>query len=180
MKNTILKTIGTAAMTILMMAMLTQISVFAQEDIVIEEKNGALTEKESFSPHDISRGLEGSWDAQVTFTNCRTGAAVSPPFPAMATYMQGGTMQEFGVASGLFRGPGHGVWSYLGGRNFSNSFQFFRFNPDGTPNGRVIVRKQIDFRPGNSYVATSRTEFYDNNGNLFMRGCATEIGTRFE
>jgi len=179
MKNTFLKTIGATALAILMLTALTQILVSAQEDI-IDETPGARTQIESFSPHDISRGLEGSWDSQATFINCQTGAALRPPFPAMNTFMQGGTMQEFGVGSGLFRGPGHGVWNYEGGRNFSSSFQFFRFNPDGTPNGKVIVRRQIEFRPGNSYIAASRTEFYDNNNNLFMRGCATEIGTRFE
>ncbi|MBA2736463.1 MAG: hypothetical protein H0U50_06685 [Pyrinomonadaceae bacterium] len=179
MKNTFLKTIGTA-LAILMLAIFAQVRVSAQ-DVVNEEKNGEQTEGVLFdSRGENPRGLEGSWDAQVTFRNCQTGAAVRPPFPSMTTFMQGGTMQEFGVGAGLFRGPGHGVWSHQGGRNFSNSYQFFRFNPDGTPNGKVIVRKQIEFRPSNSYVATAATEFYDNNNNLFMRGCATEIGTRFE
>ena len=89
-------------------------------------------------------------------------------------------MQEFGVASGLFRGPGHGVWNHEGGRNYSNSFQFFRFNPDGTYAERVIVRKQIDLNPGSSYTATSYIEFYDTNGNLLRRGCATETATVFK
>ena len=179
MKNTFLKTIGTA-LAILMLAIFAQVRVSAQ-DVVNEEKNGEQTEGVLFdSRGENPRGLEGSWDSQATFINCQTGAALRPPFPAMNTFMQGGTMQEFGVGSGLFRGPGHGVWNYEGGRNFSSSFQFFRFNPDGTPNGKVIVRRQIEFRPGNSYIAASRTEFYDNNNNLFMRGCATETGTRFQ
>jgi len=179
MKNTFLKTIGTA-LAILMLAIFAQVRVSAQ-DVVNEEKNGEQTEGILFDSRGRNpRDLEGSWDSQATFRNCQTGEAIRPPFPTMNTFMQGGTMQEFGVGSGLFRGPGHGVWSFEGGRLYSNNFQFFRFNPDGTPAGRVIVRKQIEFRPSNSYIATSRTEFYDNNGNLFMRGCATETATRFQ
>ena len=179
MKNTILKTIGGAALAIFALAMLTQIPMSAQ-DIITEEKSDRLPEKNSSQMFDISRDLEGSWSSQATFRNCRTGAAVSPSFSAMTTFMQGGTMQEFGVASGLFRGPGHGVWRYEGGLNYSSSFQFFRFNTDGTYSERVVVRQQIEFRPGNSYIATSRIEFYDTTGNLLRRGCATGTGTRFE
>lgn len=179
MKNTFLKTIGTAALAFSMLAMFAQIPVPAQ-DIIIEEKSDQQMEGGFFPTRGNARDLEGSWDAQVTFRNCQTGAALRPPFPSMQTYIQGGTMQEFGIGSGLLRGPGHGVWSHLGGLRYSNNFQFFRFNPDGTFAGKVISRRQIELRPSNGYVATAATEFYDVNDNLFMRGCATETGTRFE
>jgi hypothetical protein len=183
MKNSFLKTIGAAALTVLILALFTQISVSAQQ----EEKSDQLTEIESFSLLGKAAGSEGSatgsgssWDVQVTFTNCQTGAPLRPVFPSLSTYMADGTMQEFGVGAGLFRGPGHGVWAYTGGRSFSNSFQFFRFNSDGTYAGKIIVRKRIEVTSNNSYVATSATETYDTGGILLMRGCATETATRFQ
>ena len=179
MKNTFLKTIGTAALAFLMLAMFAQISVSAQ-DVNIEEKSDQQREGGFSQAPGNARGLEGSWNALVIFRNCQTGAAVSPPFPAMNTFMRGGTMQEFGVASGMFRSQGHGVWKHEGGLQYSRAFQFFRFNPDGSYSEKVIARSQIELRSDNTYVATSTNEFFDTNGNLLRRGCATETGTRFE
>lgn len=183
MKNTFLKTTGTAALAILMMVIVAQVRVSAQDIYDTEQtetKKQVETQKtESFLREPGARSLEGSWSATVTFRNCQTGAALGPSFPAMDTFMQGGTMQEFGVAAGFLRSQGHGVWSHENGRYFSSAYQFFRFNPDNTPNGRVVARKQIEVL-FDRYTATARTEFYDNNGNLFMQGCATETATRFQ
>lgn len=190
MKNTFLKTIGTAALAILMTVIFSQIRVSAQEifdNEQTETQKPVETQKpESFFRDNGARSLEGSWNSTVTFRNCQTGAALAT-FPAMNTFMRGGTMQEFGVASGFLRGPGHGVWSHDAGRFFLNAFQFFRFNADNTPNGRVVARKQIEVLSRNqievllsSYTATTRIEFYNNDGNLVGQGCATETATRFQ
>lgn len=175
MKNTILKTIGKAALAVLILAMFAHVSTFAQDFDVQEQ-----TEKPSFLINGNQGGLEGSWNALVTFTNCRNGAPVSPPFQAVNTFMKGGTMQDFGVSSGMFRSQGHGVWKYEGGLNYSKAFQFFRFNPDGTYAEKIVVRCQIDFRPDNMYVARCGIEIYDPNGNLVRRACSSETATRFE
>ncbi len=184
MKTTLAKTIGTTALAILMTVIFAQIRVTAQDIYDTEQtetqKQAKIQKPDGVFDNSGARALEGSWNATVTFRNCQTGAALGPSFPAMNTFMQGGTMQEFGVASGFLRGPGHGVWSYENGRFFLNAFQFFRFNADNTPNGRVVVRRQIEVILGFRYTATNRTEFYDNNGNLVGQGCATETATRFE
>jgi len=167
MKNTFLKTISGAALAIFMLAMFAQVQVSAQ---ILQEV-----------PPGQSRDLEGSWTTQVTFRNCQTGAAIRT-FPAMNTFMRGGTMQEFGVGSApLTRGPGHGVWSHQSGQRYSSNFQFFRFNADGTFAQTVRVRRQIELsQSGNNYTATATSEVFDTTGNLVMTGCATEVGTRFE
>ncbi|MBA3632990.1 MAG: hypothetical protein H0W58_09320 [Acidobacteria bacterium] len=168
MKNTFLKTIGATALAILMLAMFAQVRVSAQifDQPPVGDGN--------------ARALEGSWDSQVTVFNCQTGAVIRT-FPAMNTFMQGGTMQEFGIGSGLLRGPGHGVWSYNSGQSFSSNFQFFRFNADGTFAGKQINRRQINVsRFGNSFTATTAAEIYNPAGVLIATGCANEVGTRFE
>lgn len=183
MKNTLAKTIGGAALAILLLAISAQIWVSAQ-DISSEQtetqKQAKIQKSDDFFDDSDARSLEGSWSATVTFRNCQTGAALGPAFPSMNTFMQGGTMQEFGVASGFLRGPGHGVWKHDAGRFFLNTFQFFRFNPDNTPNGRVVARRQIELLSDFEYTATNRNEFYNNAGNLVGQGCATETGTRFQ
>lgn len=182
MKNTILNTIGTATLAVLMMMALAQIQASAQENIS-EEKSGELTQEElqkEISSHNNPRALEGSWNSQVTIRNCQTGDEIRN-FPAMNTFMQGGTMQEYGVGSGLLRGSGHGVWTYLSGRRFSSNFQFFRYNADGTFAGRQINRRQLELsRFGSTLNVTATVEVYNPTGVLVGTACATEFATRFE
>ncbi len=176
MKNTILKTIGTTVLAILTLTIFTQISVSAQ-DLKPDE-----TAPELISKGLGARALEGSWNAMVTFRNCQTGAEIRPPFPAMNTFMQGGTLHEFGVGTApLTRGPGHGTWEHIGGQSFSSVFQFFRFNADGTYAGYTKARRQIEVNDeGNAYSVVSATEIYNAAGILIATGCATETATRLE
>lgn len=174
MKNTFWKTIGAAALAILMAAVFAQILVSAQ-------KGGQASEDDWTRRRNGSRGLEGSWNTQVTIRNCQTGAAIAT-FPAMNTFMSGGTLQETGArTSPALRAPGHGVWSFGNGHTFSSSFQFFRFNPDGTYAGIQRVRRQIEVsRDGSSFNASATIEIFDPNGVLLTTGCASETATRFE
>lgn len=169
MKNRLSKTIGTAALSLLMVIGFTQILVSANK-----------SKAESFDGKG-ARVLEGSWIAQVTFRDCQTGEAIRT-FASMNTFMQGGTMQEFGLGSvPAPRGPGHGVWAHITGRTFSSAFQFFRFNPDGSYAGKVIARRQIEVDDsGNHYTATSSVEIFNAAGTLITTSCTTEEATRFE
>ena len=167
MKNTFLKTISGAALAIFMLAMFAQVQVSAQ---ILEEV-----------PPGQSRDLEGSWNIQVTRRHCQTGAAIVT-FPAMNTFMQGGTMQEFSTgAAPLTRGPGHGVWNHQSGQRYSFAFQFFRFNADGTYAGLTRARRQVELsRFGNSYNASASVEIFNPGGVLVATACLTETATRFE
>ncbi len=179
MRNTFLKTIGTAWLAIMMLATFAQISVSAQDTSNAEE-NGAQTQEDLLKRNN-PRALEGSWNVQVTVRNCQTGDTIRT-FPRMNTFMQGDTMQEFAAAvAPSLRGPGHGVWSYLPTRRFSYAVQFFRFNADGTFAGSVRERRNVEVsRFGSTYNATGTGEIFDANGNLIATACATETATRFE
>lgn len=179
MKNTFLKTIGGTMLAILMSAAFAQISAFAQDNLN-EEKNSAQTQVDASAQRGAARALEGSWTAQVTIRNCQTGAAIIS-FPAMNTFMRGGTMIEAGSSSSNLRVAGHGVWSHRSGRTFSTAFQFFRFNADGTYAGIQRVRRQIEVsRFGSSFDATATFEIFNPSGVLIATGCATETAARFE
>lgn len=180
MTNTILKTIGKALTAFLMLAAFTQISVSAQ-DIMSEEKTDAQTQEESAARRRNARRLEGSWNHTGTRLNCSTGAPTGT-FSAMFTFNRGGTFWESGTQiSPALRSPSHGVWSYDGGRSYTTSFQFFRFNPDGTLAGRQIVRQQLELSPsGNSYTTTATAQVLDSSGNVIANNCSSGTGTRFE
>ena len=179
MRNTFLKTIGTAALTILMLTAFALTSVSAQ-DKTDEQQTDEQTQKDSYQNRN-ARLLEGSWNVQVTRRNCQTGEAVVS-FPTMSTFNRGGTMQDYGIAMApTGRGPGHGVWSYHSGRRFTNNFQFFLFGADGSHTGRQIIRRQIEVsRFGSTYTATGAVEVFNTVGTVIATVCTTEIATRFE
>lgn len=162
MKNTILKTIGATALAILMMATFAQISGSAQEKTT----------------------LEGSWNHLVTPRNCLTSVPMGTTTPSMLTFMQGGTMSEFGTRnSPTLRGPGHGVWSSASEFHpqYTATFQFFRFNADGTFAGRQIVMQETTLSPdGNSYTSTGTGQVLDAVGNVIANTCSSGTATRFE
>lgn len=180
MKNTFLKTTGSAALAILIMAAFSQISVSAQ-DRGNEEETSMQEREVSPAPNRPARALEGSWNHQVTRLNCQTGTILGT-FPAMFTFARGGTFWEAGSnTSPALRSPSHGVWSYQSSRQFTTAFQFFRFNADGTPAGRQVVRQQIELsHDGNSYTATATSQILDVNGNVLATNCSAGTATRFQ
>ena len=124
--------------------------------------------------------LEGAWN--VTVNACNNG----PTITRLNTFMFGGTMQEFAAFVSpplpVRRGPGHGVWEYLGNGHYSYNCEFFVLNADSTFGGwRMETRDVIVDHSGNSYTATGTSQLYDVNGNpVGPAGCATETATRFE
>jgi len=180
MKNTILKTMGTT-LAILMLAVFTQISVSAQENIISEEKSVERAQENLSLEGGNPRGLEGVWNHTNTRRNCATGDAIQT-FAVMHTYMSGGTMSDWGAGNPpSLRSNGQGIWSYESRGNYITAFQFFRFNPDGTFAGRQVVREQIQLSPdGNSYTATATAQVLDVNGNVLANNCSTGTATRFE
>jgi hypothetical protein len=164
MKNIFSKTIG-IALAILMLTTFSQISASAQDR---DHYKGA-------------RALEGVWDIIVTSRNCDTGDVLRT-FPSMQTFMQGGTMVDWGSGTAPSRrGLGQGVWNHLEGRHFESAFELFRFNADGTLAGKQINHAQIELSDdGETYTTTSGAQVLDVNGNVTANNCATAVATRFE
>ncbi len=180
MKNTFLKTIGSMTLAILMITAFAQIRVSAQEDDLMNDEKSDI-QADSSERRANAKKLEGVWDIQVTGRNCQTGTAIRT-FPSMFTMMYGGTMKEWGSGNApSTRGSGHGVWSFVSGRNYTSAFQFFRFNADGTLAGKQIIRQQIELSPdGNGFTSSATAQVLDVNGNVIATNCSTGVGTRFE
>ncbi len=180
MKNTFLKTIGATTLAILMLAFSAQIWVSAQDN-GNAAKSDEQPQEDLSAQNGIERALEGSWDTQLTIFNCRTGAVVAT-FPAMNTFMQGGTMEEFSAGSApLPRGPGPGVWSYNSGQSFSYVYRFYRFNADGTYAGLTRSKWQVQLsQSANTYTGIAAVELLNPAGVVVGTACANGVGTRFE
>lgn len=180
MKNTILKTVGAAALAILMMAMFAQIPAFAQEVKTDKLQNDELTSENS-SEQDGGERIVGTWDVQVTIRNCQTGAAIRT-FPSVTSYMSGGTFVEStsGTPQAL-KTPGQGVWSQLSRQTYRLAFKSFNFDAGNNFTGWQIVRQQVTLnRRADESESAGTVQVYAPNGNLVFTGCSTATAVRFE
>jgi hypothetical protein len=172
MKTIFLRVISGVALAVIFSLTVAQVPVSGQEgqspELSVAPAQGGKAGK-----------LEGTWRVEVTLRNCQTGAPIRT-IQALNTYLDGGSMLETGGSS-PFRSPSHGIWQHVGGRNFTATFLFFRFNPDGTPAGTQKVTRNIEVGgDGNQFTATASVEIFDVNDNLIATGCATETARRFE
>lgn len=173
------------AALLLVLALLATTQIHAQdEDTVYGEKTGDPSAESGTAGGDGDdwggRRLEGTWDTLVTIRNCQNGAPIRT-FYSIGTFMFGGTMIDStaGVPQSL-KTPGQGVWNYLGGRRYRFGFKNFNFDAGGNFTGAQIIRHTATMHPkGNSYESEGTAEFYDANGNLFMRGCSSTTARRF-
>lgn len=54
-----------------------------------------------------------------------------------------------------------------------------RFNPDGTPAGTAVVRREIELGlKARHLVSTVTFQFLDTNDNVIASGCGTERSVR--
>ncbi|MBK7708253.1 MAG: hypothetical protein IPJ30_21500 [Acidobacteria bacterium] len=134
MKNTILRTIGTTALTVLMLTAFTQISVFAQ-DGDDQDQNLRQKQESKSTRRRGGRRLIGTWDVQVTLRNCQTGAAIRT-FSSVTTFMAGGTMIDStsGIPQAL-KTPGQGSRCHIEGNTYRFKFKSFNFDAAGSSTG---------------------------------------------
>ncbi|MGD9564059.1 MAG: hypothetical protein AB7F88_17410 [Pyrinomonadaceae bacterium] len=166
MKKRILRIVGGLSLTVLTLAVFSQVWVRVQAD--------------------GGRGLVGSWDVTVTPRDCATGnpAPFPPRFSAVQTYNLGGTMLAANQdASGLplTRVGGQGVWARSWGREYSTAWRVLNVNPDGSLAGKDVIRDVIHLGwGGDTYTSTGTLEIYNPAGILVFTACATTSATRFQ
>ena len=125
-----------------------------------------------------ARAIEGVWEPTVTIRDCQTGAPIVS-FLSMDSYIRGGAYVGEGMGVPANRALGLGTWHHEGGRNFTAAYQFFAYNPDGTPLGRLRVSARIRLSAdGNSFRASDTAELTDLNGTLLRQICGTREASR--
>jgi len=123
--------------------------------------------------------IEGVWDAQVTFRDCATGAALFTG-QSLVAYARGGVVTNItqGAApSGRY--PGLGVWSHVSGPDYKSTFKEFRYNSDGSFAGKIIVVVNITHELDDTLTTSAVGRFYDAAGQLTATICPTGVGVRF-
>jgi hypothetical protein len=101
-----------------------------------------------------ARAIEGVWEPTVTIRDCQTGAPVVS-FVAMESYIQGGSYIGESATVPVRRATGFGTWQHTGGRNFTALRQFFTYNPDGSPAGRLKISTNYSISTATSSATTS-------------------------
>ena len=78
--------------------------------------------------------------------------------------------------------PGLGSWQHVGGRHYTTSFRFFRYNStDDSFAGTQTAVVNIELSPDGKTLTTATTvNIYDANGVLITTRCTTGSGTRVE
>ena len=122
--------------------------------------------------------LEGTWHVTVTIRNCQTGAPIRTVL-ALNTFVPGGSMFE--TANGFLRSPSHGTWQKIAGHDYTATFMFFTFNPDGSWLGSNKITRTITLSGDHqTFTAIASVGIFDASGKLIATGCATEEAQRFE
>ena len=125
-----------------------------------------------------ARAIEGPWEPTVTIRDCQTGAPLVS-FLSVDAYIHGGTFVAEGIAEPPNRALGVGTWRHEGGRNFTATYQFFAYNPDGTPLGRLRVSSRIRLSAdGESFRTSDTAQVTDFNGTVLQQICGTREAIR--
>ena len=124
--------------------------------------------------------LEGTWDMQITLTDC-VGHTIRS-FPSLIEFAAGGTVVESNAGTPqALKTPGEGVWRHTNDHNYAFRFKFFTFNTSNVFTGWTIIAGETTLdRTGNANSGTATVKVYDPNGNLLVTLCAETAGTRFE
>lgn len=125
--------------------------------------------------------LVGAWRVDVAIGPCSLPSPVVF-FSAYNTFHSGGTLSDINWAPPATRGPGHGTWRHIGGRQFEAGFEFFRYdNPQPSQaSGRQQARVRITLdADGAGYIGEVNAQQLDLDGNPAGPPlCGQAIGTR--
>jgi hypothetical protein len=124
--------------------------------------------------------IEGVWNSQVTIRDCTTGQGLKL-FRGLGMFIRGGSLLQTNNTPNAptTSGPSFGKWEHAGGQNYKATFQFFRFNPDGSFAGTQKVTRAIRLSAdANQFTSNISFQVFDANDRLLQSGCGTETATR--
>jgi hypothetical protein len=128
-----------------------------------------------------TKGLAGTWRAQLTISNCQTGEVLRT-FPALFAFAKGGTLTvtTAGQLPSLIT-PGLGVWRHTDGHTYSAESEAFLFSPAGVWTGTQRLTRAIEVdNDADKFTDTVALEIFDTNGNRIVTGCGTTVASRVE
>jgi hypothetical protein len=125
--------------------------------------------------------IQGTWRVTVTLRNCQNGDPIGNPFPSLLTFNQGGTLNESTANPQFYpnlRLPGEGYWNFLGNQSYqASSIAFITYN------GGLVMTQRIDQHialDGDKLQSDATVTFFDPQGKLIKKGCATAVAVRYK
>ena len=125
--------------------------------------------------------IAGYWHVEVTAGPC--GGTMNT-FLGLNTFHAGGTLSDTNTFAPASRGPGMGVWEYLGRGPqgvylYKNHFQFARFLPDGSFDGLQDIYNDITLQPdGMSWTGITHAFALNPDGSVRAEICGTGLANR--
>jgi hypothetical protein len=126
--------------------------------------------------------LKGAWNTDVTIKDCHTGAALRD-IRGLNLFVHDGSFTETAASltPARTRSSSVGTWHHLQGNTFTSTFEFFRYNPDGSLFSTVKVKRTIELSAdGNQFTSIGTVEDFDSNGVRISVSCPTEMAVRVE
>lgn len=127
-------------------------------------------------------GLEGTWRAQVTVSDCQNPNVVLRTFPARFSYAKGGTLT--GTTAGQLPSLSTaqlGVWKHLHGHTYRAVTEAFFFSSAGAWTSTQRLTRVIEVGSDeNEYTDTIALKILDTNGNVIVTGCGTSVASRMK
>ena len=131
--------------------------------------------------------LVGTWEYVMTVRldapDCTSSEPIPfgpNPFPALASFHEGGTMSEYASRTPpTIRTTGFGSWKQVGKNRYKARHTFMEFESNGLLWRTMVIESKIHLgEHGGQYKAEGRLELTDVSGNV-LNFCATMDGVRF-
>ena len=123
--------------------------------------------------------LAGTWDTEVSITDCVTGNVTSE-FKSTGSFHQGGTFS--GITAGMpltARSPEIGVWQHESANQYRLRFKAYLFNPAGVAVAYQIITHTVVLNADNlNYTSAGDAKIFALNGTQIGAGCSSAVGTR--
>ncbi len=123
--------------------------------------------------------IEGYWESNVTIRDCASGAAIRS-FKGANVFGRGGSISGTNSMPPTLQGPALGVWKRTAlSPNYTATFRFFRYNPDGTLAGSQRGTRTLTLAAdGNSMMGSISGQVLDASDTILQTTCGTEVTTR--
>ena len=131
--------------------------------------------------------LVGTWQFEMTVRfdapDCTTAEEIPfgpNPFPALASFHEGGTMTEYASRTPpSVRTTGFGSWEQTGRYRYKARHTFMEFDANGALWRNMVIESDIRLaRNDETYDAVARLALTDVSGNV-LNFCATIDAVRF-
>ena len=123
--------------------------------------------------------IVGVWEVTRHGVNCNDPTQEGPPFPALVTFHDDGTMTaDTGGASNTNE---YGSWQREPGRqNYSFRDRWNGFDENGAFVYYGVITATVHLADANNHRYSATIQLFDPDGNLFFTACGAGTGERFE